>query len=291
MIASRTARLLEGSAEELARLDVLSELAPAAVRLAQRAANSALLAQASPEGRRALVTADAETLHAASLPQELADWRDAHDELERRARGGLPIIPARLPQQEAIRDAEALAEALRPGGAARSLLLRAVAASAAVAPGALAELVSAAVLCAGGLMGGLRLLPFASVDATRRAEALDLWHRGDTEPLFDVTLEACAAAAHEDCRRLRRCLQSWDEEDERLAPLGRAAITARRALSLLHERFALSMPALADALDCSRPAAGDALERLVLAGLAVEITGRGRDRVYAWAPAWLLHEA
>jgi biotin operon repressor len=43
------------------------------------------------------------------------------------------------------------------------------------------------------------------------------------------------------------------------------------------------MPMLSEQLECSRPAAGDALERLVEVGLAVEITGRQRDRVYACA--------
>ncbi len=45
------------------------------------------------------------------------------------------------------------------------------------------------------------------------------------------------------------------------------------------------MPSLAADLALSRPAAADALERLGDAGLAVEITGRRRDRVYAYEAA------
>ena len=45
------------------------------------------------------------------------------------------------------------------------------------------------------------------------------------------------------------------------------------------------MPSLSDDLELSRPAAADALERLVDAGLATEITGRRRDRVYAYDAA------
>jgi Fic family protein len=43
------------------------------------------------------------------------------------------------------------------------------------------------------------------------------------------------------------------------------------------------MPILAEALDLSRPAAAAALDRLVELGVARELTGRARDRVFAWA--------
>ena len=77
-------------------------------------------------------------------------------------------------------------------------------------------------------------------------------------------------------------LRSLGEEDARLDPLGRGAINARRALALLRERFVTTMPSLAEVLSLSRPAASDALDRLVAAGIAREMTGRARDRVYAW---------
>jgi DNA-binding Lrp family transcriptional regulator len=67
--------------------------------------------------------------------------------------------------------------------------------------------------------------------------------------------------------------------------LGRAAITARSALALLRRRFVTTIPALADDLGLSRPAANDAVERLVALGLAREVTGRARDRVFAYGAA------
>ena len=75
------------------------------------------------------------------------------------------------------------------------------------------------------------------------------------------------------------------EGDASLDALGRGAITARTALAFLHMEFATSVPALSARLELSRPAVGDALERLVSLGLAVEVTGRARDRVFALAGA------
>ena len=59
----------------------------------------------------------------------------------------------------------------------------------------------------------------------------------------------------------------------------------QRQLALLRLRFVTTIPALADDLGLSRPAASDAVERLVALGLAREVTGRGRDRVFAYGAA------
>jgi hypothetical protein len=180
-------------------------------------------------------------------------------------------------------DLAALEEALRPGGQPRPVLLRAVAAAAACGEGALAELVPALVLCSTGVTDQLRVLPFAGVSAALRAESLEAWRAGDDEPFAALALAECAQVARERRMGVRRALVAMAEDEAHLAPLGRGAITARRALAVLRDTLATSMPQLSAQLDCSRPAAGDALERLVEVGLAVEITGRQRDRVYVCA--------
>jgi ribosomal protein S25 len=81
------------------------------------------------------------------------------------------------------------------------------------------------------------------------------------------------------------------EIDARLDALGRAAITARATVEVLRESFAITMPTLADRLEVSRPAAADALERLVALGVASEVTGRRRDRVYAYEAALSVAES
>jgi ribosomal protein S25 len=60
---------------------------------------------------------------------------------------------------------------------------------------------------------------------------------------------------------------------------------------VLRESFAITMPTLADRLSVSRPAAADALERLVALGVAAEVTGRRRDRVYAYEAALSVAES
>jgi ribosome modulation factor len=141
------------------------------------------------------------------------------------------------------------------------------------------------LLCAAGVTDQVCLLPFHGVDPDARASALDGWRDGEPEPLTVLLLDECARAARQRRLAIRRELKALDLDDVVLAPLGRAAIGARRALAVLRESLASSVPQLSVALDCSRPAAGDALERLVDVGLAVEITGRQRDRVFACARA------
>ncbi|MFM9014310.1 MAG: hypothetical protein ACKORK_12260 [Gemmatimonadota bacterium] len=84
--------------------------------------------------------------------------------------------------------------------------------------------------------------------------------------------------------RLAAIVRAVAAEEDRLAALGRAGHTARRALPLLRRQGALTMPILSEDLGISRPAATDALERMAAAGCAVELTGRARDRVWGYAP-------
>lgn len=149
----------------------------------------------------------------------------------------------------------------------------------------MAQLVPALLLCSAGLTDQLCLLPFDGVEHGARSTALHAWRDGDPEPLTALLLDECARAARQRRLALRRDLKALEHDEAALAPLGRAAITARRALAVLRESLATSVPQLSPHIECSRPAAGDALERLVEVGLAVEITGRQRDRVFACARA------
>ena len=290
---SVTSRLLEVAADELARLDALAGIAPAGAALALRIDAISRLgaephSEATSGARRSLACAIADTMHAEALAEPLARWLAIVDDEERRARSGAPLTAGRL---RALLPAGAepggagLDDALRPGGQPRSVLLRAVAASAALGSGPLADLVPALLLCAAGHSDRIRLLPFAEIDATERAESLAAWADGDEEPFAQLALSDCARAARARRLELSDLLTGLADEDQRLDALGRAAITARRALAELRNAYAITMPALAESLGCSRPAAGDALDRLTELGVAVEITGRGRDRVYCWEAA------
>ena len=258
----------------------------------------------------ALVAAGVDTVHVDACPQQLLQLQNLVRAEERRARTGAPLTVARvLAYVESVGlhdvtasdaheraasapidltpiDLDALDQALRPGGQPRPALLRAVAAAAAIPGGAIAELVPGLLLCSTGLTDRLRLLPFAGVDVASRIDALVALRTGDVEPFTAAALNACAEDARTRRMALRAALSAIASDEDLLAPLGRAAITARRALGVLRESLATSMPQLSVQLECSRPAAGDALERLEEVGLAVEITGRQRDRVYACARAY-----
>lgn len=288
-LSGQSIRLLEESADELGRLDAIAQLAPSAFALAARAAVIARL-EGSPSGLVALVAAAVDPLHAASLSPALESWARVVDDEVRRVRSGSPLSANRfasyLEGPLAFRDPSALDSALRSSGELRSVLLRGVTAAAAVGDGPLAELVPALLLCAAGHLDRPWILPFADADPTTRHEGLLAWTDNDPAPLLDTLLSACSTSARARRLALRRLLQGAASEDDTLAPLGRAAITARRALAALRESLATTMPGLAERMQCSRPAAGDALERLSAFGLAREITGRERDRVFVHAATW-----
>lgn len=281
----------------MGRLDALVSIAPAAVPLLLHSWAVARLAnpdaQATRVGCAALVASSVEMLHAAALDAALAQWQQRLEDGERRARSGVPLsAPAGVHLDAASR--EMLLDSLRPGGQPRAVLLRAVCAAGSIeassddnTPGGRseAELVAALLLTATGLTDRVRLLPFAE-RSEERADALAAWRARDYAPYTEQALSALATAARRLRVQLRLLLDAMPDEDDHLSSIGRAAVTARQALQVLRDSRATSMPDLARRLDCSRPAAGAALERLVELGLAEEITGRARDRVFVWAGAW-----
>jgi hypothetical protein len=287
------ARLIEEAAEELGRLDSLVAMAPGAVPTVLQASLVARLATSEAEAMRsacvALVAARVEMVHAAALDASVEQWQARVDDGERRARSGVPLAPPEALSLTTAQRADLLA-ALRPGGTPRPVLLRAVHTAATLeAAGhsvAESELAAALVLTASGVTDRLRLLPFGEFAPAARAEAVSAWTAGDTDAYTRCALGALAPAARRLRVQVRLLLESQSAEDAHLASIGRASILARRALDVLRASLATSVPALSASLDCSRPAAGEALERLVALGLAEEITGRARDRVFAYAGAW-----
>lgn len=252
----------EVAADQLARLDTAAALAPNAIALALRAAALAELTQATRSRLAALVAAEADTLLDRALDPATITLRDGFDAGERQARsaGARP----------------------RDDG---SPLERALDCAARAASPAHGELDAALQLCRDGRTGRVRLLPFAGIAEDRRAAAVAAWREGDTGPWRALGLTALADRASRLRRVLLRFLEQYGPDEARLDQLGRAAINARRVVGLLRHDLAGSMPWVAERLELSRPAASDALERLVASGLVVELTGRARDRVYAYRAA------
>jgi hypothetical protein len=287
-------RLVESASDEVARLDALCAVAPAAVSEHLRLAAFVQLA-ATPEGtpfaHDSLAAATIDTVHAALVPSDAARWIHIASAEEQRARSGAPLTASRvlgwMPEAGSA-DLAALDHELRPGGATRAVLLRAVSVAAMLRTRVptyvpASDLVPALILCAAGNTDRLRLLPFAALDPAARAESLAAWDEGDEAPFAQLALAECARVARAERQAVIAALTGVPAEDARLDTLGRAAIMARRALHVLRHSLGTTVPLLAAELACSRPAASAALDRLIELELAREITGRARDRVFVWS--------
>lgn len=292
-------RLHELAVDEIARFDLLLGRLPTGVT---RACWFATLTQAAAGVRsdfRTLVAAAADPLHDASLTPSLLELRGFASTEERRVRGGAPLSLARWvavdPGLATYPHAAQLEELWREPPGRHAALFRALESAAwldGVDPSRRAgELATAMLLCAAGRLAHLTLLPFADGDVAARGTATSRWREGAPDEWIELGLQFAARAA----RRGREAALAIDasiaSEARVLDGLGRAGITATRAMMHLRTMLTATMPSLADDLGLSRPAAGDALERLVAAGLAVEVTGRARDRVFAWGAALTVTEA
>ncbi len=287
---------LEAAADELARLDLLLLRLPPAAALASWLATVAA-ASNDTASFRPLVAAAADPIHDALLPRAVFELRGFASAEERRVRGGALLSLSRwtalAPGIATYPERPRLEALWQEAPADRPALLRAIGSAACLdsddpAAARIADLSAALLLCAAGRTAHLRFLPFTRIDAALRSAATRAWREGAEEEWTRIALAEVARSA----RRARELVQGLEGEGDAtaLASMGRAAISARRAMNQVRATLATTMPVLAEQLELSRPAASDALERLTSAGLLVEVTGRARDRVYAWAAAIAIAE-
>jgi hypothetical protein len=289
-------RRIEDAADALARLDLACHLAPPAFPLALRLAAIGDLAGAGPKGTRALAVTFAGAAPA-GLDPELARWADFIEEEERRSRGGAPLTLARLLRaglSAHVADPHhpAVERALRPGIAhpRPAVLHRALDISATIGDRAFGEAAAALVLCVEGRTDRIRCLPFGTVPGDQREAAVGAWREGDGRAWIELGLEALTGTARGRRAAIDRAATAIVGEDESLAALGRAAISARHALAVLRREFVVTVSSLAGELGLSRPASDDAVARLVDVGLATELTGQKRNRAFAYAAALTITE-
>lgn len=289
-------RQLEDASDALARFDFAVGAAPPAFA---RVLRSSAISGAMHTGRKGT----------RSLLAGLTDpsLRDLHslaatlDDEERRARGGAPLSLPRLDKAwlarlgaYALEDGrrEDLERVLRIASTDRVPALdRALEAAACLERPEVAEPVAALILVSEGRMDSLRMLPFGDVEANLRTSAIAAWHAGERDAWEAAAFVALAQGARRRRASLERALSVMPAEDGRVRALGRAAINARRALDVLRETLVTTVPQLAADLALSRPAASDAVERLVSMGIAEELSGRRRDRVFAYATALTMEGA
>jgi Fic family protein len=114
-------------------------------------------------------------------------------------------------------------------------------------------------------------------DALQRVRANGDWEWWLRFYLIGVEWVAREAAATTVALR-----ELFETDQRRVARLGRAAGSALQVFELLRDRIALSIPRATQQLGLTWPTVNGAMKRLVDLGIAREMTGRARDRVYAY---------
>lgn len=279
-------KLFEDAADSLARFDAAVTAAPFGAATVLRLLCTAQLTTGTRESFQRLLAAEADPFHDAALTPTERTVRDLLVEGERRARsGGIPSLTRLTPLDPTIEtypDADRLEAALR-SGSDRGVLERILELTAWAPSPAVGECLAALTLVSAGRTDRLILMPF--IDAESRADGHEAWRAGDEALWRALALPALIAQLRTRHDALRAIAAGQSREEERLAALGRAAVTTRPVLELLRRSIVLTMPIVAEDLACSRPAAQQALERLTSLGVARELTGRGRDRVWGYEPA------
>lgn len=283
---------IEEAVDEIARLDQVASAAPfAAGDLLRLVAVSRSAPVPGPHLHR-LLAAEVDPFHEDALDPALRGWRDLVAEEDRRARGGafpsMDRIASVAPALATYSSRARLEATWREAPAGTAALTRALDAAAWAPDHISGNLLAGLMLVLGGRMDQLRCLPFRDLSSDDWTSATAAWRAGEEGPWANVALTSAARESRRLRERLVHIAEASVTEGEALDGLGRAAITARRALAQLHRAVATTMPILAEDLGVSRPAAADALARLEACGLARELTGRARDRVWSYAPGLTL---
>ncbi len=275
-------RVYEDASAAIGRLDATAKLVPVGLRrlLILRATVTPL--GASRRGMIALVRPDGE---GAESYAEYAAYQRALTQGSARARGG--ALPSMASLHELLDlpitsewSASGIDELLRDAHERTPPVLKAALAALAihgetgdetdVSPTRrLAALATTLLLCVGG----------ATTDAW-----LTLPHAGTTP---DHSLRGMFTVLAREARAAERGIEAaqalCDADEARVREsLGRAAYSALDMLALLREEIAITVPDAARALDQTPPTAGAAVARLVELGIAHEITGKARLRVFAY---------
>lgn len=107
-------------------------------------------------------------------------------------------------------------------------------------------------------------------------------HEGDWEAWLDFFLEGVLITANGAVETAHRLLAVFREDQAGVERLGRAAPNALRVLHALGTRPLASIGDLAERTGVSYPTASRAVDALTELGILREVTGRSRDRVFAY---------
>lgn len=141
------------------------------------------------------------------------------------------------------------------------------------------------VLCAGGALSEplLFLSLFLKRHRTRYYELLqDVRTKGAWEEWLAFFLEGVAVTAREAVSTARETLDLFRQDKDRLVALGRQGLSVLRVLEAMQARPIASPQALVRDTGLSHPTVTRALDMLGSMGIVRELSGRARDRTYAY---------
>jgi len=99
---------------------------------------------------------------------------------------------------------------------------------------------------------------------------------------LDFYLEGVECTAANAVQTAQRLVALFDEDRAKLQRLGRSASSASQALNVLRERPIVSLNEIRERANVTFPTASKGMNRLVQAGIAREITGQRRNRIFAY---------
>jgi Fic family protein len=105
---------------------------------------------------------------------------------------------------------------------------------------------------------------------------------GDWEGWLRFFLIGAEAVANEATSTAESLSELFSTDRARIENLGRAAPSALRVYDLLRDRILISSTRVAETLGLTWPTVQAAIERLESLGIAKEVTGKRRDRIYAY---------
>lgn len=151
--------------------------------------------------------------------------------------------------------------------------------------GRLGRLLIALFLHHGGLLAQ-PLLYLSLYLKQHRSVYYDLLDRvrttGDWEAWVDFFLEGVETTALGAVETARRLVALFDEDTRRIQQTGRSAANALRVLAALRQRPILSLPQLCQLTAMTFPTANKTMAHLVAAGIARELTGQRRNRIFSY---------
>src|SRR3989441_10644042 len=152
--------------------------------------------------------------------------------------------------------------------------------------GRLGRLLITLLLCAKGILRE-PLLYLSLYFKTHRQRYYDLLQRVRTEGIWEewlaFFLEGTEVSAREATEGAKRILDLFAKDRDRIQTIGRAASSALRVHEYMQKKPLAGIGALADALKLSIPTVTVALDHLVRLGIAKEVTGKRRARLFGYS--------